>query len=134
MLSPKALRAFALIVFSTSVRAEDTIPQRLRSELQAAQAANRVNPMIEAAAAINRATWTATTDSFQAGNEPANVLDSSTSTIWHTAYNPTNVPLPHNVSFLLSSFGVLPPFNTSKHSRILERCNNGGQEILSFCA
>ena len=37
----------------------------------------------------------ATADSFQTGNEAANALDGSTSTIWHSKYSPTTDALPH---------------------------------------
>ena len=98
MLSHVSIRAFiTLAVCSTFTRADGNLPARLKSELQAAQEAPRVNPIIEAAAAVNRAGWTVSADSFQTGNEATNVLDSSTSTIWHTGYSPANVPLPHNV-------------------------------------
>ena len=50
-----------------------------------------------AVAQIDRTGWTATTDSFQPGNEPANVLDNNPSTFWHTEFNPTNAALPHNI-------------------------------------
>ena len=47
---------------------------------------------------IARTGWTVTTDSFQPGNEPARVLDGDTTTFWHSAYSPVNVPLPHNIT------------------------------------
>ena len=47
---------------------------------------------------ITRTGWTVTADSFQPGNEPARVLDGDTTTFWHTAYSPVNVPLPHNIT------------------------------------
>ena len=47
---------------------------------------------------ISRTGWTVTVDSFQPGNEATNVLDGSTSTIWHSAYSPVNAPLPHNIT------------------------------------
>ena len=50
-----------------------------------------------AVAQIDRTGWTAVADSFQAGNEPANVLDNNVTTFWHTEYNPTNAPLPHSI-------------------------------------
>ncbi|KAK7748507.1 hypothetical protein SLS62_008547 [Diatrype stigma] len=49
------------------------------------------------ATAIPRTQWTVTADSLQAGNEPENVLDGNTSTIWHTQYSPTLAPLPHYI-------------------------------------
>ncbi|KAF2680123.1 carbohydrate-binding module family 32 [Lentithecium fluviatile CBS 122367] len=46
-------------------------------------------------AEIDRSAWTATADSFQAGNEPSNVLDSNTATFWHSRYDPTLDALPN---------------------------------------
>ena len=45
-----------------------------------------------------RTGWTVSTDSFQPGNAAKNVFDGNSSTIWHTVYNPVNVPLPHNIT------------------------------------
>lgn len=45
----------------------------------------------------DRTGWTASADSFQPGNEPQNVLDDKPGTIWHTQWQPTNVPLPHYI-------------------------------------
>ena len=75
-----------------------TVPERLRNELEAAQAAPRVNPLIEAAMTINRSKWVATADSAESGNPASNVLDSNTSTFWHTEYSPVTIPLPHNIT------------------------------------
>ena len=47
---------------------------------------------------IDRTGWTVTADSFQPGNEPAKAIDGNTSTFWHTAFSPTNAPLPHNIT------------------------------------
>ena len=49
------------------------------------------------ASTIPRTGWTVTADSFQAGNEPQNVLDGDSSTIWHTRYTPEIAPLPHYI-------------------------------------
>ena len=46
---------------------------------------------------IPRTGWTVTADSFQVGNEPENVLDGDTSTIWHTKYTPDIASLPHYI-------------------------------------
>ena len=47
---------------------------------------------------IDRTGWTVTADSFQPGNEPGNILDGNTTTIWHTEWTPINVELPHNLT------------------------------------
>lgn len=36
-------------------------------------------------------------DSYQAGDEGYKAIDNDPSTIWHTAWTPTNAPLPHNI-------------------------------------
>lgn len=41
-----------------------------------------------ASVAINRAGWTVTADSFQAGSEPANALDGNDATLWHSKFSP----------------------------------------------
>lgn len=48
-------------------------------------------------AQLDRAGWTVTADSSQAENPAANILDGNADTIWHTQFNPTVAPLPHNV-------------------------------------
>ena len=66
------------------------------------------------AAQISRTAWTVTADSFQPGNEPIDAIDNNTATFWHTEYNPTNVPLPHNITidmkqpYNISSLTYLP--------------------------
>jgi galactose oxidase len=86
-------------ILASSPRNPGTIPSRLRAELERAKPKDgEVHPMVAAAAAIDRSKWTASADSFQTGNAPANVLDSSTTTIWHTGYSPVNIPLPHNIT------------------------------------
>ena len=51
-----------------------------------------------AKAQIDRTGWQITADSFQPGNEPANAIDASTQSIFHTEWTPVNVPLPHNLT------------------------------------
>lgn len=50
------------------------------------------------ASPINRAGWTISADSQQPGNEATNALDGNTGSIWHSAYSPTNAPLPHRIT------------------------------------
>ncbi|KAL8709767.1 MAG: hypothetical protein Q9220_005553 [cf. Caloplaca sp. 1 TL-2023] len=63
---------------------------------------------------LDRAGWTATADSFQPGCEPQNVLDGSGGTWWETQFNPTMVPLPHNIvidmknCYVINGFRMLP--------------------------
>ena len=93
----------ATLIACSALASADPLPDRLRSELEAAQAANRVNPMIQQAAAINRNKWTVTADSSNSDGPATNVLDSSTSTIWHTQFDPVNAPLPHNITIDMKS-------------------------------
>ena len=51
-----------------------------------------------AVAQTDRTGWTVSADSFQPGNQPQDVFDGNSSTIWHSAYSPDNVPLPHNIT------------------------------------
>jgi len=51
-----------------------------------------------AGAAINRAGWTATTDSAQGSLVGTNALDGNTGSIWHTQWDPSNAPLPHTIT------------------------------------
>ena len=51
-----------------------------------------------AKAQIDRTGWQITADSFQPGNEPANAIDASTTSIFHTEWTPVNVPFPHNLT------------------------------------
>ena len=56
---------------------------------------------------ITRTGWTVTVDSFQPGNEPARVLDGDTTTFWHTAYSPVNIPLPHNITINMQTLNYV---------------------------
>ena len=51
-----------------------------------------------AASQTPRTGWTVTADSYELGNEPDRVLDSDTTTFWHSRYSPTTIPLPHNIT------------------------------------
>jgi len=61
-----------------------------------------------------RNTWNTTADSFQAGNPPAAAFDGSTTTFFHSEYNPILVPLPHAIvidltaTFVINSLTYLP--------------------------
>ena len=61
-----------------------------------------------------RTGWTVTADSFQPGNEATRVLDGDNTTFWHSAYSPTNAPLPHNITinmqklYYVSGLSYLP--------------------------
>ena len=64
---------------------------------------------------LDRAGWSVSASSFQPGCEPQNVLDHTTGgTWWESQYNPTLVPLPHNIvidmqnSHVISGFELLP--------------------------
>ena len=88
-------------------------------EAPAAQAAAPV-----AAAQIDRAGWTVTADSSQAGNAATNVLDGNTNSFWHTQYNPSVIPLPHSITidmkqvFQVNSLTYLPRQDGSRNGNI----------------
>ena len=42
--------------------------------------------------------WTATADSWQPGNEPANAIDGSYDTMWHSPWGADGAPLPHYIT------------------------------------
>jgi galactose oxidase len=44
-----------------------------------------------ASVAISRSGWTATSDSFQAGNEPSKALDGNAASFWHSKYDPAPI-------------------------------------------
>jgi hypothetical protein len=46
---------------------------------------------------------TASASDFQAGYEPANVLDGKLDTFWHSEYTPSLIPLPHSITVDLSA-------------------------------
>ena len=47
-----------------------------------------IHAVSSASVAISRSGWTATADSFEAGNEPAKALDGNASSLWHSKYTP----------------------------------------------
>lgn len=85
------------------------------------------------AGAISQAGWTIVVDSAQA--DPANpgtaAIDGSTTTFWHSQYNPTLVALPHTATIdmktvsLVGSITYLPRQDGSPNGRI-------GQHIISL--
>ncbi|KAL9126834.1 MAG: hypothetical protein Q9217_004185 [Psora testacea] len=83
-----------------------------------------------AAAAIDRAGWTCTVDSAQAENPCTNVLDGDPATIWHTQFNPTVDPLPHEItidmqaSYLVGSVAYQPRQDSGN--------GNIGQHVVSL--
>lgn len=74
--------------------------------------------------ALDRTGWTAAADSYQSGNEPANVLDGNPNTFWHTKYSPSDAALPHTLtidmksSFLVSGLSYLPRQDSSNNGNI----------------
>lgn len=52
---------------------------------------------------ISRTGWTVAVDSFQPGDEAAKVLDGDNNSKWHTAFSPTNAPLPHTITIDMKS-------------------------------
>jgi len=55
-----------------------------------------INAALSASVSISRNGWSATADSFEAGNEPARVLDGNASTFWHSRFTPAPAdPLPN---------------------------------------
>lgn len=80
------------------------------------------------AGAINRAGWTVTCDSFQAGNECAKAIDGDTSTLWQSS---ANAPFPHSIiidmktTSLVGSVTIQPRQDGSSNGRI-------GQHTISL--
>lgn len=64
--------------------------------------------------AISRTGWTVTCDSYQPGNECIKAIDGDNTTLWHTQFNPSVVPLPHSIiinmqqSYLIGSVTYEP--------------------------
>lgn len=84
---------------ASSPRNPGVIGARLEAELARAQRDKEtVHPMVAQAATVDRSKWTASADSYEAGNAPSNVLDSNTSTFWHTEYSPVTAALPHSIT------------------------------------
>ncbi|RYP90595.1 hypothetical protein DL770_003262 [Monosporascus sp. CRB-9-2] len=90
---------------------------------------------------IPRAGWTVTADSYQAGNEPANVLDGNSSTIWHTQYTPSVAPLPHYIqvdmqrSYVVNGFSYQPRQggsngNIGQHTITLSNDGNTWSQVV----
>ena len=75
---------------------------------------------------LPREGWTATADSFQPGNEPSNVLDSTYKTFWHTEYNPDTPGYPHQITLTfngqtnsVTGLSYRPRGDGSNHGRVL---------------
>ena len=88
-------------------------------------------PAAVMAAAISQAGWTVTVDSAQAGNPGTAAVDGNTGTFWHTQYNPTVAPLPHQIvvdtksTNLIGSLTYLPRQDGSLNGNV-------GQHIISL--
>lgn len=95
------------------------LAQATADDTPAAQAAAPV-----AAVQINRAGWTITADSSQAGNAATNALDGNTNSFWHSQFNPTLAPLPHSVTidmkqvYQVNSLSYLPRQDGSRNGNI----------------
>lgn len=78
------------------------------------------------AAGISQAGWTVTADSAQAGNAATSAIDGNNATFWHTEFNPTLAPLPHNIvidmktSYLVGSITYYPRQDGSSNGNIGE--------------
>lgn len=58
-------------------------------------AASLIRAVVPASVSINRQGWTATADSFHAGNEPSKAIDGDANSFWHSEYTPSDDPLPN---------------------------------------
>lgn len=73
--------------------------------------------------AIDRTGWTATADSAHAGNEASKAIDGSTTTFWHSEYNPV-AALPHNIvidmktTYVINAVSYLPRQDGNGNGRI----------------
>ena len=82
-------------------------------------------------AAISRAGWLVTCDSYQPGNECSKSIDGSASTFWHTEYNPTTKSLPHWIvidmsrSYSVGNVSIEPRQDGTSNGNI-------GQHIISL--
>lgn len=85
------------------------------------------------AAAISQAGWTIVVDSANTatGNPGTNAIDGSTSTFWHSQYQPTLIALPHNATIdmktvsLVGSITYLPRQDGQSNGNI-------GQHIIQL--
>ena len=85
------------------------------------------------AAAISQAGWTIVVDSqnSDSGNTGTNAIDGSTSTFWHSEYEPVLVPLPHTATIdmqtasLVGSITYLPRQDGNSNGNI-------GQHIIQL--
>lgn len=119
----------ALLLVSYLVRQAISLTHQLPArDIRTGTGAEQFDPTIPVAGIapiqLDRAGWTATADSFQPGCEPQNVLDNTGGTWWETQFNPTMVPLPHNIvidmknSHVISGFRMLPRQDNSPSGNI----------------
>ena len=105
-IQPSAVRVIALLFsFATllpQLKAAILPPSPASIDVLNAEGAGALRPsgdtLITAANPIDRTGWSITADSQQPGNEATKALDGNSGSIWHSAYSPTNVPLPHSVT------------------------------------
>ena len=82
------------------------IPANLMPQGRAALAPNAVK--------VNQNGWTATADSWQAGNEPQKAIDGDPNSMWHTQWGADGAPLPHTLtidmkqSYLINTIAYQP--------------------------
>ena len=130
-LSPEAANAGAAAVPPSaqgkpSSEGVTTFDGQALAKIQAAPSIAQVQ-----AAGISQAGWTVTVDSAQAGNPGTNAIDGSTTTFWHTQYNPSVAPLPHTITIdtkatnLIGSITYLPRQDGSLNGNI-------GQHVISI--
>ncbi|KAK3170315.1 hypothetical protein OEA41_009702 [Lepraria neglecta] len=87
--------------------------------------------VMASSASISQTGWTVTVDSAQAGNPGTNAIDGSTTTFWHTEYNPVLAGLPHQIivdmksNYLVGSITYLPRQDGSFNGNI-------GEHVISL--
>ena len=59
---------------------------------------------------LDRGGWIVSADSFQPGCEPQNVLSGTGAKFWESQFNPTMVPLPHNIVIDMKNFHLINGF------------------------
>lgn len=80
-------------------------------------------PVSGTAVTLSRSNMIATSTSYEAGNEPVNVLDNNNSTLWHTKFNLSN-PLPQSItinlagSYTINKLRYMPRQDSSSNGRI----------------
>ena len=90
------------------------------------EAAPAPEAVIASGSSIPQTGWTVTADSAQAGNPATSAIDNTTTTFWHTEFNPVLAPLPHNItinmgsSYLVGSTTYLPRQDGNSNGNIGE--------------